>query len=169
MSINTTQFRELVVRPTLQYLDTEIKYSEEAEDLLILTAAHESNMGEYLKQINGPALGVYQMEPATLIDIWDNYLDHRQELASTVEVLCEGLHYWEPEGLITNLMYATAMARIHYYRVPEALPKKQEYDTEDSYVWALAEYAKEHWNTHLGRATVTDYYRAYVRHNKVVV
>ena len=49
-------------------------YSVEAVYLLLGTCAVESNFGTYLKQKNGPALGVFQIEPSTLIDIWENYL-----------------------------------------------------------------------------------------------
>jgi len=41
-------------------------YSRDAEELLMLTAACESNLGHYFKQLgNGPALGIFQVEPAT--------------------------------------------------------------------------------------------------------
>ena len=166
MSFNPEQFRELVVRPTLEYLDPEIPYSREAEDLLLMTAAHESRLGTYLKQINGPALGVYQMEPDTLVDIWDNFLDYKQELSGSVEAMLGGLHYWEKEELVTNLMYATAMARVHYWRVPKPLPKEKDYRTRDDYLFALAKYAKDFYNTRLGKATPVDYYEAYVKFYK---
>lgn len=164
MSINTEQFRELVVRPTLEYLDPEIKYSQESEDLLIMTAAHESNMGEYLKQINGPALGVYQMEPDTLDDIWFRFLCFRPLLTDIIYQFHNEIHGGTIKQLTYDLMYATVMARVHYYRVPEALPSRVTHDTHQSYVWALADYAKKYWNTHLGKATVMDYYRAYLKH-----
>ena len=41
-------------------------YSRNAEELLMLTAACESNLGHYFKQLGGgPALGIFQVEPAT--------------------------------------------------------------------------------------------------------
>ena len=40
-------------------------YSDAAVDLLMLTAAQESACGKYIRQLgNGPALGIFQMEPA---------------------------------------------------------------------------------------------------------
>ena len=51
-------------------------------------------------------------------------------------------------------MLATAMARIHYYRVPEKLPPKED-------IKAMAVYAKRHYNTELGKATWEDYAEAY--------
>ena len=49
--------------------------SQEAENLLMGTAAQESALGEYIRQLgNGPALGIFQMEPETFDDIVRNYL-----------------------------------------------------------------------------------------------
>ena len=44
--INFHQFKEYVVKPTLEYLSDEIPYSDEAVDLLMLTAGHESKGGK---------------------------------------------------------------------------------------------------------------------------
>lgn len=151
------QFRSLVVEPTLQCIDKVIPYSEEAVDLLMMTAAHESNGCSYIKQINGPALGVYQMEPATEDDIWTSFLSFNTEIEDTMLYLLgdRGMGYPSvSEALITNLLYATAMARIHYYRVPEALPSTLE---------GLAAYAKKYYNTELGKATAEDYLKAFKR------
>lgn len=60
--INTNQLREYVIIPALSKLNA---YSKDAEELLIFTCAVETNGGEYLKQIQGPALGIYQCEPTT--------------------------------------------------------------------------------------------------------
>ena len=151
------QFRELVVVPTLQSFRTQIPYSEEAVDLLMMTAAHESNGCSYIKQINGPALGVYQMEPSTEADIWDNYLEFNTGIENFILYLLgdRGMGYaGVSEALITNLLYATAMVRVHYYRVPEALPNTLE---------GLAAYAKKYYNTELGKATAEDYLEAFKR------
>lgn len=156
--IDYTQFRELVVVPTLKYLNLEmIPFSEEAVDLLALTAAHESKGGTYLKQIGGPALGPYQMEPTTEEDIWENYLDYRPSLSARVFNM-KGKSPTTPL-LATNFVYATAMARVHYFRVPSPLPKKE----EENYLLKLAEYAKEHYNTHLGKATPEAYYNDFLK------
>ncbi len=53
--INTTQFRDLVVRPTLKQINL---YSASAVELLMGTAVQESRL-TYLQQLDeGPALGV---------------------------------------------------------------------------------------------------------------
>lgn len=50
-------------------------------------------------------------------------------------------------NLITDLAYATAMARLVYYRRPEPLPEAHDLD-------GLARYWKAHFNTDLGAGTV---------------
>jgi hypothetical protein len=158
--IDFNQFKEHVVVPTLKYLDSEIPYSEEAVDLLMLTCAHESRGGTYLRQkgMTGTegAFGVYQMELATHEDIWDNFIESRDSLSDTVKEFTSD--YLQPSmDLITNLAYATAMARVHYWRVAEALPSKD----DTNYLSKLGDYAKKYYNTELGKATsskyVTDY------------
>lgn len=141
--IDQKQLRKYVVRPVLKSMGY---HSDEAEDLLMLTCAQESAMGRYLHQIEGPALGIYQMEPATHDDIWDNYLWYKNDLAGSA-------HSWSSTAsiakeMVGNLNYATVMARCHYLRVPEAIPT--------SGVKGLAEYWKEHYNTYLGAGTVEE-------------
>lgn len=139
MTIHPGHLREYIIRPTLKGLEL---YSEAAEELLMLTAATESLCGKYLHQVGGPALGIYQMEPATCHDIYDNYLKYRPEIAKKVALF--GGSYRDLPG---NLYYATAMARVHYLRRPEPLPSASD-------VQALANYWKQHFNTHLGAGTV---------------
>ena len=63
-------------------------YSEEAENLLMGTAAQESALGEYIRQLgNGPALGIFQMEPETFDDIVRNYLSYRPDLCRKVLIV----------------------------------------------------------------------------------
>lgn len=162
--INADQLRELVIRPTLKYLEPEIPYSEDAVELLMMTAAHESHLGTYLKQVGGPALGHYQMEPATHKDIWDSYLRYNMGIKWLVEELSPKRKH---EDLITNLKYATAMARVHYYRVPEALPTRKPIkhpDQKEEWIVAMAKYAKKYYNTELGKATWQQYADAYQRY-----
>jgi type VI secretion system secreted protein VgrG len=161
--IDFNQFKEHVVVPTLEYLDSEIPYSEEAVDLLMMTCAHESRGGKYLRQkgmtgIEG-AFGVYQMEMATHDDIYQNFLHFRKGLIFKIDDLCGTDGVIPQFDLTTNLAYATAMARVHYWRVAEALPSKD----DTTYLDKLGDYAKAYYNTHLGKATsskyVTDYWK----------
>lgn len=147
------QFRELI-EDVLQGLGL---HSPAAVNLLLGTAAQESRFGTYLHQVGGgPALGVFQMEPATERDIWDNYIKYKpslvQEIAATTGATGPGLH------LRWNLAYQIAMARVHYLRQPGSLPA-------DNDVPGLAAYWKQHYNTPQGAGSVEKFeenYRRYV-------
>lgn len=152
--IDVGQFRERVIRPTLVGLEL---WSEAAEALLIGTAVQESRL-TYLVQIGGgPALGVYQLEPETEADIWVNFLRYRRGLARRIEASIAEIPP-APYLLVTDLRYATAMARIHYLRQREPLPAADD-------VEGLAHYWKDHYNTAAGKGTVAQFtlnYRRYV-------
>jgi len=146
-----------IIRTALQLID---RWSDEAEELLLMTAAHESCLGRDLQQIGpGPALGIYQMEPSTLVDIYANYLPAREILSLDI-TRATGTTGPNLHQLQYNPIYSTILARIHYLRIPTKLPPS--YDLP-----AMAEYAKMHYNTPLGAASVEDYILAY--HNLVLV
>lgn len=134
MAIHPGHLREYVIRPTLKHMG---HYSEAAVELLMLTAAQESLLGRYLHQVGGPALGIYQMEPRTHDDIWENWLRYKA-VAGTIESMGKAAR-----DLPGNLYYATAMARCHYLRVPDPLPNPVS-------VEAMALYWKKHYNTPAG-------------------
>lgn len=148
MSIDSNDFRLRVVRPTLEEIRL---WSREAEELLMLTAAQESGLGTWLVQKNGgPALGVYQIEPATHKDIW-RYLYMHSDVRRYLP--WGGLQ--ADAVLVTDLRYSTAMARVRYLYVPEAIP-----DYKD--VQGLARYWDKYYNAN-GRddsaQAVTNYWR----------
>ena len=160
--INQKQLRELVIRPMLQYLDPRIPYSETAVELLMMTQAHESNGGYFLKQEKGPALGIYQMEPATFDDLWDNFIKYDHNLYVLMAGLEGNMALTPGEQLVHDIGYATAMARVHYFRDSEPLPTGDLSDERT--IWELAMYAKRVWNTEAGKATVQDYYDKYMKY-----
>lgn len=139
--MNALQFREWIVRPTCKELGL---WSWAAEALLLITWAQESLGGQLVKQGyktlydgRGVALGVYQMEPATHDDIWINFLRYHPVWRSKI---ANPLAFHPPATrLIGDLVYATQMARLHYYRVKEALPPADNLDL-------LAVYWDEHYN-----------------------
>lgn len=151
--LHIPQLRQFVVRPVLQALNA---HSTAAENLLIGTAVQESRL-EYLHQLgNGPARGIYQMEPATRDDIWDNYLIYQPDLRGRIEafVLTQQDRH---DQLAWNLAYATAMCRAHYRRVKEALPNEDDID-------GLARYWKRYYNTEQGAGTTAEFRDKYVRY-----
>jgi len=150
MSFDKHQFRELIA-DTLEEIGL---YSEDAVNLLMGTAAQESGFGTYLKQLkNGPALGVFQMEPTTFKDILEKYLKHKKNLYCRVyDALGYDFVPNDPELLVYNLKFAIIMARIHYRRVPEPLPND---------LSGYAKYYKKYYNTHLGKGTEEEFIRNY--------
>jgi len=144
--LDIVDFRDYVVIPTLKEMDM---YSAAAVNLLLGTAIQESRL-TYLKQKGGgTALGVYQMEPAT----------HEDLLAYASRKEIDAPLNYMSEALVGDMFYATVMARIHYWRRPEPLPDKDD-------VEGLANYWKDHYNTRLGKGTVSQFilhYNEYVR------
>lgn len=141
--LNSEQLKTLVIIPALKDL---LLYSEDAVALLLFTCASESIGGTYLQQVKGPALGIYQMEPATYNDLWVNFILHKNDMK--LQLLHSfGCGYMpSEERLIYDLRFATAMARIFYARVKAPLPNAN--DTE-----ALWNYYKLYYNTVKGAAT----------------
>jgi hypothetical protein len=153
--MNVRQFRDLVVRPTLAALD--LPGGLVAEKLVLGTAAQESDGLECLAQLGGgPALGLYQMEPATFRDLWDRYLPGHTELLRRVQRLLAP----EPEPLqqlVSNLRFATAMCRIRYLERPFRMPLRAD-------VGILANLWKYNYNTLKGAGTVEEFERHYARY-----
>lgn len=150
--MKSEHLRQLVIIPTLKYLGL---YSFEAEELLLGTACAESLCGTYLRQETnkgyGPAIGIYQMEMNTCNDIYNNFLKYNKTLKDKVDsLLIPSLS--KEENLTCNLAYATAMCRIHYYRVKESIPKS---------LMKQAEYWKKYYNTDKGAGTVAGYIDKY--------
>tara|TARA_R110000787_G_scaffold254663_2_gene359957 strand:- start:2199 stop:2726 length:528 start_codon:yes stop_codon:yes gene_type:complete len=140
--MDVKDFREQVVRPALQFMDKYIPgmYSEAAENLMVGTALMESDIS-YLVQKGGPALGVYQVEPETYIDITQRYFSV-SEFRTQFESIFWDLGYTgttNKEHLIFDLRYATIIARIKYFMAPTPLP-----DADD--IHALGHYWDDIFN-----------------------
>ena len=150
--MDPTQFLRLIIRPTLTQLGLG---GVAAEKLLLGTALHESFGLRYIKQLNGPALGIYQMEPATYNDLRKSLVKSKHYaviIGFTPKVgwtnSAGGLP--PPEYLCVNNEWATVMARMFYYRVKAPLPDHNDID-------ALAAYYKKYWNTAAGKAKPADF------------
>lgn len=152
--VNAHHLRHFVVKVALQHIGL---YSKAAENLIMGTGAQESHL-EYLKQIKGPAIGLFQMEPNTYNDIWDNYLKYKPELANNLRSLAGVKPGNVPHVnmMIGNLYYAAAMCRVYYLRIKAALP-----DADD--VEGMAAYWKKYYNTHLGKGTEEQFVKNYAK------
>lgn len=164
--INHKHLRELIIRPALQAIDL---WCESSEQLLIMTCAQESLGGTYLKQIKGPALGIYQCEPATYNSIWDDYFfgtEKKDEDARIVPIeqrlSSKILRYMginlgtvpNVSLIIRDLSYASIICRAHYVRFKEALPSADD-------LIGMFNYYKKYYNTYKGSATEKEFIDAY--------
>lgn len=151
--MNAEQLRFDVIRPVLK--DARM-WSQAAENLVLGTAAHESHCGEYVRQLgDGPARGIFQMEPDTLDDIYGNYLDYRADLRGAIDAYLIPA-FDRADNLVFNLAYSVLMCRVHYYRRPEPLPAAND-------IRALGVYWKQFYNTALGKGTVQQFVDDYER------
>src|SRR5690349_10311692 len=147
------QVQALVIRPALEAIKL---WSPGAEALLLGTAAQESQF-TYLHQLGkGPAVGLFQMEPAT-------YADHMHWLETTPSKHALWVNLMtlasrgqggrpDPFELSWNLRFAAALCRIHYYRTPCIVP-----DPAD--VNGLAKVWKQYYNTPAGAGTEKQFVR----------
>jgi len=136
--INANDFETLVVRPALAKLaEAEPRMnSDDAVALLMGTAAQETDLGRWLKQVGGPALGPFSVEPNTAKSIWRHYLARpskkpiREVIISVVGLgsidtdIDDGSEYVRADSseLATNLIYSAMMARLVYWPKAEPLP-----------------------------------------------
>lgn len=124
--------------------------------LLLGTMAQESAFGKYKRQLNnGPALGVFQMEPDTFNDILDNYISYRPDLYLEIKSISK-VNRLYPEYLVDNLKLAIVFARLQYYRHSEPLPRD---------LPGMARYWKKYYNTYKGKGTIDQFilnYKTYV-------
>jgi hypothetical protein len=138
---NIDQFRENILAPALDALQIR---SKELAELLVFTCAVESAGGTYVKQIQGPALGIYQIEPNSFTDVWQNYAIRKPDVLNLL-ALNLGVHRVpEPREVITNLLLATAMCAL-FYQHRKVFPKQMDED----YLWDLY---KKYYNTEKGAA-----------------
>ncbi|RYY75707.1 MAG: hypothetical protein EOO52_10030 [Gammaproteobacteria bacterium] len=107
--------RELVIRPILISLG---EWSCSIENLLLGTAAQESQLGFKMQSCQDNQRGLYRISPLTHIEVWDQYLVKDPELASNLRGLASQQQFLKsPHAeLITNLGYATGIAWMIYRR-----------------------------------------------------
>lgn len=134
-----------LIAPTLERIGL---YSDTALNLVTGTGLVESRYKTTVQIGGGPALGWFQMEPATYQDIWRNYLVYRPELGKCLIGILgasQDTGTFPPAHLLqTNPAYAASMCRVKYLRVPAPLPPNN--------AVSLSLYHKKYYNTILGKA-----------------
>ena len=162
--INVAQFRSEIVRPALKAADM---WSEAAENLVLGTAVQESLLAWVKQRGSGPALGFYQMEPATAADICHRFLSTRASLAASlakaawphVSSAPAYSHLSKQDIarlLVEDMRFATIMCRLRYWMMPQPLPAATDID-------GLSNYWKRWYNTPLGRGRAGEWADKYRR------
>ena len=158
MGINISQFRDFIIRP---YLKRGGLWSLNAEHLLIGTLLQESNGGEYIHQVGGPALGMFQIEAATYKDVIKNYLSYRPDKTNLFLSILNRADWPQPTALIGDLALSTVVARLIYFRVPHKLPL---YTNPGE----VAKYWKLFYNTPEGKGTEQQFINKYIPYLKEI-
>ena len=123
------------------------RYSDAANTVLLMIAAHESMGGKYRKQIKGPALSVFQIEPDTHDSIWDN--------CDSINKLAKKCGFTRKVNQLEfNDDYAVFVARCYLLMDVNPLPKGTD---------AAADYCKSYWNR-TGKATAEKYKQDYIKY-----
>jgi|SRR5882757_2060879 hypothetical protein len=156
MTIAVVQFRAVVVRPVLVELelDCRLPASQVAEDLIVATAAAETELGTFFVQNQGLALTIFQNQPSSFRDFWPYVIGGGGRWLPALKWARgdpawswdQALHY-----AVTDLSLATLLARLFYFRVPEPLPMMS--SPEALWGTPVTTGYKPNWNSYLGAAT----------------
>lgn len=143
VNMKYSELKKIVIKTTLEME----RHKPEMVELLCMIAAHESGLGKYRRQVNGPALSLFQIEPITHNSIWDH--------CDSIEMLAKKLGIKRNvELLATDDRYAVFVARCYLLMDKNPLPKT---------VCEMGEYAKTYWNSEGGKASPEAYIDAYIK------
>ena len=138
-----------IIKLALQHLDLD---SEDAREMLYVTGKAESGYKTLQQYGGGPALGFFQMEPNTALDIWNNYVMYRPKYRDKLYSL--GFDDGALEFcLLSNIGLQAAFCRLHYRRVPSALPVADNLEGQ-------ARYWKKYYNSDIGKGTIRHFMEA---------
>ena len=146
MTIIASQFRSLVLTPAMDALvPGGIQASPVAAGLVFATIAQESLVGTWLAQSGGPAIGIGQIEPATLAGL-------KSALTPKLSSALFAISTPEPWAtqVYTNLKLATALVRVFYWQLPFPLAPAL------SVNWLWNTY-KTYYNTAAGAAQMGEF------------
>lgn len=145
--LSVDHIRRLVIVPALAPFPATMR-TRAAVELLIGTALCESMLTFLRQGLRTPgdglgvALGLYQIEPRSHADLWQNYLSYRPILSQ----LASASGQRPDSDLVSDLSYATRIARLFYWRAPQRLPAAHDIE-------GLAQLWKAAYNTPDGKGT----------------
>lgn len=155
MGLDPREVRDFIVRPVLGIL--QLPSPLVSERLVMGTAAQESGFG-HIKQAGGPALGLWQMEPATFNDLFYGYLRHTKVASLRLRLQGCMIDGMEPvDQLKGNLYFSAAMCRIHYYAKPFTM-------SANASAAELAAIWKKWYNSMLGTGTEAQFIANYAKY-----
>lgn len=158
MSIDVDQLRDVIIRPALSAINL---VSDSAIALLLGTAAQETGLGTYIKQLNTDkgGWGIYQMQSATFDYVWEKYISNSLSMKSKIQLYLGYTIKPNYQRMASDLGLATIMTRLYYYSFTTPFP-----DAND--IEGFGKYWKSYWNTSLGRGTSEEFVTNY---NKYVL
>ena len=130
-------------------------YSDDALALIVRTGMAESGYralrgyGE-----SNPAIGFWQIEPATLFDMMRNYILYRPQYRKVLEEL--GMEFKGDDiemSVMSNMAVQSGLCRLHYRRDKDPIPSWDDVESQGKY-W------KRVYNTYKGRGTVKHFVKA---------
>tara|TARA_Y100001963_G_scaffold153069_1_gene239069 strand:- start:3620 stop:4084 length:465 start_codon:yes stop_codon:yes gene_type:complete len=129
-------------------------YSDDALALVVRTGMAESGYRALKGYGEGnPAIGFWQIEPATLNDMVDNYIKYRPHYSKNLISL--GMNFNDDMiiSVISNMAVQAGLCRLHYRRDKNPIPSWDDLE-------AQAKYWKRVYNTVEGRGTVEHFIKA---------
>ena len=130
-------------------------YSDDALALVVRTGMAESGYRALRGYGEGnPAIGFWQVEPATLYDMMRNYIAYRPKHRKNLEAL--GMEFTGDDvdiSVMSNMAVQAALCRLHYRRDSQPIPCWDDLETQGKY-W------KRVYNTPEGRGTVEHFVSA---------
>lgn len=130
------------------YFDWPIKAQEHRSARAILFAVGMAESGYKVNhQIHGPALGYWQMEPEIASDLIQWEFEKHKSLWNTLQLIKSPSSLYH--ALEFNPIFACAMARCFFLRIPEPIPEIS--------LSAFGRYWKKYYNTKYGAGTVEEF------------
>lgn len=157
--IPPSQFLDHIIRPVLSAFGAVQPrlHTRAAEQLMLGTALKESGLQDLVQRRCGPAVSMFQIEPATFDWVWRQVILERNPRlgAALGRFLFQGIA--PADQLAGNQHLACGIARIRYWTVTEPLPAAGD-------VEGLARYWGAHYQTDSIPAQMREWVRLYEVH-----
>ena len=126
--------------------------SEDASALVYRTGMAESGYRHLSQMGSGPAVGFFQVEPATIDDTWNNYAVYRKPIMDILKDMG-----FDPNNskisVMSSIALQAAFCRLKYRRDRLPIPPADD-------LYAQAAYWKRVYNTELGKGSVEHFVKA---------